>query len=230
MKKSVKSVLAACAFAGASPAVADLVSNGGFDDGYGGSPQQVMVGGPALLDHWTVGGDPGAITWYGSGFGLTGADGSVRFVNPHSGAAAVNLGSADGSVRFVSQTFDTQLNQVYRIGFWVGNYGGNGTNPVTIGVSIVDGSSNTIVLGEGTALGPTDPSADIWEDGSVRFIGDGRSNTIMFQEIGGPLIYAGLDDVSITAAPEPTTWALALAGFAGLGLAGRRRARRMTPA
>jgi hypothetical protein len=95
--------------------------------------------------------------------------------------------------------------------------------------TIVDGTSNTILLGEGTTDVPTDPSTEIWEDGSVRFIGDGRSNTITFGEIGG-LTYAGLDDVSIIAVPEPSTWALALAGFAGLGVAGLGRARKLTPA
>jgi hypothetical protein len=32
--------------------------------------------------------------------------------------------------------------------------------------------------------------------------------------------------VSLTAVPEPSTWAMMLAGFAGLGYAGLRRRRR----
>ena len=35
-----------------------------------------------------------------------------------------------------------------------------------------------------------------------------------------------LDGVSLTAVPEPSTWAMMLAGFAGLGYAGLRRRRR----
>ena len=53
---------------------------------------------------------------------------------------------------------------------------------------------------------------------------DGTSNTIVFSEIGGGA-YAGLDDITIVAAPEPSTWALGLLGFVGLGVLGMRRAR-----
>ena len=46
---------------------------------------------------------------------------------------------------------------------------------------------------------------------------DGRSNTIQFSETSGAVgpSYVGLDDVSVIAVPEPSTWALALLGFAG---------------
>jgi hypothetical protein len=40
--------------------------------------------------------------------------------------------------------------------------------------------------------------------------------------------YAGLDDISVAAVPEPSTWALALLGFAGLAMVGMRRATRLT--
>jgi hypothetical protein len=39
------------------------------------------------------------------------------------------------------------------------------------------------------------------------------------------LAYSG-NDFSLAAVPEPATWAMMLAGFAGLGLAGYRGARR----
>ena len=54
---------------------------------------------------------------------------------------------------------------------------------------------------------------------------DGRSNTIRVSKIGGAA-YAGLDDITVVAVPEPSTWALALLGFAGLAMVGTRRAAR----
>ena len=73
------------------------------------------------------------------------------------------------------------------------------------------------------------PATDLnstWQEFTFSYISrpDGTSNTIIFSEIGGGA-YAGLDDVTVVAVPEPSTWALALLGFAGLGMAGVRRAR-----
>jgi hypothetical protein len=48
------------------------------------------------------------------------------------------------------------------------------------------------------------------------FITDGTSNTISFSEVEKPS-YIGLDDLSVTAVPEPSTWAMMILGFAGVG-------------
>jgi hypothetical protein len=84
-------------------------------------------------------------------------------------------------------------------------------------------TSNTILLSE-TATAPATGLDSTWQQFTYSFIPDGRSNTIRFSEIGGNA-YAGLDDISVAAVPEPSTWALALLGFAGLGMVGMRRAR-----
>jgi hypothetical protein len=73
--------------------------------------------------------------------------------------------------------------------------------------------------------GPHSPTTT---DGTIHLTGGGHSFEIQFFECcGGP---SGLDfsiptDVSISSAPEPATWALAISGFAlaGAGLRRRRR-------
>lgn len=226
MRKSVKSLLVVCAFAGASPATANLVANGGFEEDpfSGGSSRQVPGSGlgEATLSGWTVSG--GQITWYNNNFNL-----AEIALSAHNGNFAVNLG--DGSVRSVSAspTVDLLPFQEYQVSYWVGNYSANNGSDAVVTVSVLDGSSNTIFVSEGTARPPSIDEDSNWQSATFSFITDGTSNTINFAETGG-LTYVGLDDVRVVAVPEPSTWELALAGFMGLGLAGLGRARKMTPA
>ncbi len=227
--KRVLFIVAACALAIGSPAAADVV-NGGFEQGvFGdGSVRQVSPSDSTTLPGWTVRGD--SLAWYKDGFILEG-----NSLSPHEGNLALNLcdGSVrtcDGSVRIVSQAIPTVPGQQYRLSYWVGNYSANG-GPAAILVEIRDGTSNTLILSETGTARPTDlPST--WRQFAFNFIADGTSNTITFGDVvdpyytgrGGPT-YTGLDDVSIAAVPEASTWGLMLLGFAGLGALGLRRRR-----
>jgi hypothetical protein len=65
-----------------------------------------------------------------------------------------------------------------------------------------------------------------WNLYSTTFTYTGGGDVLSFLATGGPggaPPYALLDGVSLTSAPEPSTWLLILAGFAGLGLAARAR-------
>jgi hypothetical protein len=230
MKRAVQSIIATVLLVSASPASANLITNGGFEDGtFGdGSVRQVLPGDGALSG-WTV--NDNSIAWYTTGY----EPNPLKQIGlaSHSGNLAVNLcdGSVanlcDGSVlpASLSQTFEVLPFIEQQLTFWVGNYSGNG-GPVSIGVAITDGTSNTLLLSETATAPATDLHSDWWQF-TFSFIPDGRSNTIRFSEIGGDA-YAGLDDVTVLAAPEPSTWALALLGFVGLGMLGMRR-RRPTP-
>lgn len=224
MERSLKSALVVCAIASASPAAASLVTNGGFEQGACLSGNSLSLNGcdtPALPG-WTVG---GPVNWYQTGFNNL----KQIALSAHNGVSAVDLINNDGSVRFVSQTINTLPFQEYEVSFWIGNYSANGGD-ASIDAAVTDGTSNTIVFTE-TAARPTQGSN--WQEVSFSFVGDGTSNTISFSETPNlkyNLSYLGLDDVGIAGVPEPSTWAMALAGFAGLGLVTLGRARRMAAA
>jgi hypothetical protein len=223
MRHAVQSVIAACLSASVSPAAAQII-NGGFEEGaFGdGSVREVPRNDSTTLPGWTVNDNP--VAWYTNGYEPPNALKQIG-VATHTGNLAMNLG--DGSVRVVSisQRFTVLPFIEQQVSFWVGNYSANGGD-VSIRVTVQDGTSNTLLLAEAKA-----PATDLdstWQQFTYSFIPDGSSNTISFSELGGAA-YAGLDDVTVIAVPEPSTWALALLGFAGLGMLGVRR-KRVTPA
>jgi PEP-CTERM motif len=229
MKRAVQSIVAACMLASASPAVAQII-NGSFEDGtFGDGSVREVSRGDTSLSGWTVNDNP--IAWYTNGYEPNPL--KQIGVGPRSGNLAVNLcdGSVanlcDGSVRPVSlsQTFTILPFIEQQVSFWVGNFSADGGS-VSIGVTIRDGTSNTLLLSE-TATAPATDLDSAWQEFTYSYISripDGTSNTIVFSEIGGN-VYAGLDDVTVLAVPEPSTWALVLLGFIGLAMAGIRRAR-----
>jgi hypothetical protein len=223
MRHAVQSVIAACLLASVSPAAAQII-NGGFEEGaFGdGSVREVPRNDSTTLPGWTVNDNP--VAWYTNGYEPPNALKQIG-VATHTGNLAMNLG--DGSVRVVSisQRFTVPPFIEQQVSFWVGNYSANGGD-VSIRVTVQDGTSNTLLLAEAKA-----PATDLdstWQQFTYSFIPDGSSNTISFSELGAAA-YAGLDDVTVIAVPEPSTWALALLGFAGLGMLGVRR-KRVTPA
>lgn len=215
-RRSIAAVITVCAIGCASPAMADLVANGGFELGTftgGGSLAQQIEPGDTPLSNWTVSGGPA--TWYTNGW-----NNGFQPVNPRTGNFGLNL--ADGSVRFVrvSQTLNNLVPfQQYQLSFWVGNYSFN-NGPAGLNVNITDGTSNTILVSE--ALAPATNGSETWTRFAFNFIADGTSNTISFSEINGPS-YIGLDDVSVAAVPEPATWAMMILGFTGVGFMACRR-------
>jgi hypothetical protein len=65
-----------------------------------------------------------------------------------------------------------------------------------------------------------------WQNEHFTFTATSTSQTLSFLSIGTPLglpPIALLDGVSLTAVPEPTTWAMMLLGFGGIGAMIRRR-------
>jgi hypothetical protein len=70
-----------------------------------------------------------------------------------------------------------------------------------------------------------------WSLQTFDFTANSASEVLSFLAVGSPAAnlppFALLDGVSLTAVPEPSTWAMMLAGFGGLGFAAFRRRSRM---
>ena len=222
MKHAVQSIIAACFARQRVLRRGANSSNGGFEDGaFGDGSVREISPGDTALSGWTVNDNP--IAWYTKGYEPNPL--KPIGVGPHSGNLAVNLcdGSVadlcDGSVRpvSISQTFAVLPFIEQQVSFWVGNYSGNG-GPVSIGVTITDGTSNTILLSE-TATAPATDLNSAWQEFTYSYISripDGTSNTIVFSEIGGGA-YAGLDDVRRRRGPRAIDLGSGAARLCGLG-------------
>jgi PEP-CTERM motif len=68
-----------------------------------------------------------------------------------------------------------------------------------------------------------------WTPETFDFVATSSSEVLSFLAVGSPAAnlppFALLDGVSLTAVPEPSTWAMMLVGFSGLGYAAYRRRR-----
>lgn len=65
-----------------------------------------------------------------------------------------------------------------------------------------------------------------WQTVNMQFVAGGASQVLSFLSLGTPNglpPMAALDGVSLTAVPEPATWALLITGFGMVGFAARRR-------
>jgi hypothetical protein len=69
-----------------------------------------------------------------------------------------------------------------------------------------------------------------WTLETFGFTAAATSEVLSFLAVGSPANslppFALVDGVSLTSVPEPSTWAMMLAGFGGLGFAAFRRRRR----
>jgi hypothetical protein len=150
---------------------------------------------------WTTGGnfDLNTSVVTGAFYAYSGAE---------DGADYVALGPV-GSDATLSQTFPDTSGETLAISFWLNAVG--------------DDPSDFSATFDGTTLfSALDPSTgDVWEQFTFDVTGTG-SDTLQFAFRDDPG-WIALDNVSVAAVPEPAAWALMLTGFAGLGLALRRR-------
>jgi hypothetical protein len=164
-----------------------------------------------------------------TGLGVFSASGQVGVANganyiPCCGATGnltnnfVAFGSGGVPSGTISATFNSVLGQAYALSFDYGVLGiGQDSLSVTIG-----GISTTFVFKDAnndldTALGLV----------SLDFVGTGAPIALSFSSDGAANADAIIDNILLAtvdaALPEPATWAMMLLGFAGIGIAVRRR-------
>lgn len=192
-----------------------VFQNGSFEQGLASIGQFTTLNGgdSASITGWTVGGGLNSIDYIGSYW--TAADGS----------RSLDLnGLVPGSI---SQTFSVISGQTYNVTFDLAGNPAGGPTPKTITSS----AGATVVFSSFDTTGKSLSSMG-WTPVSFEFTATGPTATLTFESTTtGPsgngdyptAFGPALDNVSVTAVPEPSTWAMMLLGFVGVGFAAFRR-------
>jgi PEP-CTERM motif len=185
----------------------NLLVNGGFEAG-GGS-----------LAGWAVSGTMGVATGaiYGPCCGANGSE--PAFSGNH---FAVFGGGNVASANQLGQGFATIIGKRYDVSLRYGTLGGGGAQSIIFNIS---GGLGFAVL-SAAANNSLDTTFTTF---TTSFIANDMSTSIGFGNISGvDGIDPILDDVSVTTVPEPSSWAMLIAGFGLVGAVARRQRHAVT--
>jgi len=218
MRNVLKAFLLIASLCVAHAAAADILVNGGFEAPVQGPPNFAAFNVPAgsnLITGWNV---------VQGNVDLTGTCcyGPLTNTLDHGSLQAVDLIGDDrgsgGVFGGLSQSFATVTGQKYQLTFdYSHNFGGSASNYAA-----------QVTVGDLSTTVSQTSDQRVWVAFSQTFTANSDSTTLTFIDTQGAFnagIY--LDDVSVTpltaGVPEPSTWAMLLIGFAGLGFMGYRR-------
>jgi PEP-CTERM motif len=132
------------------------------------------------------------------------------------GAYAAQIAGYSFGPDTLTQTIATTAGQDYTLSFWIYQ---QAIGPLTFFSVTWDGS--TVV----SMSYPASDSGDIpYVNFTASVVGMG-SDTLQFISANDPG-WTYVDNVSLGVVPEPSTWAMMMLGFAGLGFAGYRKTKR----
>jgi hypothetical protein len=207
-----------------SASAVELIANGGFESGHfhgdSAAPRYDTISQssaqPQDLSSWTV--TNGSVAW-----GLNPTD-----INTNTGVGFVDLtGVGDnGNHGTISQTISTVIGQTYAFSVFETLYFGAG------GITVDENGHAVSLTGSPGFWGPGISGINLhasWGQLTGTFVADNTSTTIGIIALSDRSAQIGLDDVSVTGpaavggVPEPSTWAMMIVGFCGLGFIAYRR-------
>ena len=203
-------VLGVLLVAGASPAAAAPFTNGSFELGSvnPGSGWITLGSGNPAITGWEI------------------FDGTIDYIGTYwqaaDGSRSLDLNGNDGPAG-IRQTFDTIGGGTYQVSFALaGNPDGA---PLTKSVQVTSGGVSQLFT---FTVPPGTSHADMgWVYHSLLFTAAAGSTTLSFlSDTAGAFYGPAIDDVSVTAVPEPATLSLLALGLAAGARARRRRDRR----
>jgi hypothetical protein len=130
-----------------------------------------------------------------------------------------NYAELDGYINSaIKQSFATVAGAEYTLSFWYSNR--TNTAVATNGLSF--GLGNGWIAAP--ALAANNSGDNLWSQVTYNFTAGSGLTTLSFMATGTSDTYGtSLDNVSVTAVPEPSTYALMFGGLAAVGFVARRR-------
>jgi hypothetical protein len=234
----VTTILVSAVIGSAAPALAgvQLVTNGDFENGQLDSTTTATgwFMDPSMSPGYTFLFNPQANTISGTSAdnaGATGEYGSLSLWGPGNGSAnGLTLSPTGGAFvaldsAFQQDALDQTINGLTAGEEYTVTFNWAAAQQLTFNTSTFD--TLTVSLGSQSfttsQVNLPEHGFSGWMSQSFTFTATGPSEVLSFFASGGPPgapPFAMLDSVSMMAVPEPSTWAMMLAGFGGLGYAG----------
>lgn len=208
-------LFALAALATAVSAQAAIVTNGSFEAGTAPGVFTTYGTGSPAISGWTIG--IGNVDYIGS------------YWQASDGVRSIDLNG--GTIGTISQTIMLNPGSRYVLTFDMSANpdGGLGRNPydVAVGLTGVAPSAFSYAL-----TGANSRSNMLWSGRTLTFTAVNAATVLSFTSLqaNGCCFGPALDNVSVSAVPEPATWSMLIIGFGLVGVGARRRNRAVAAA